>query len=595
MPLNKTNLKPKSSAWKKMAQLIKDYFIHSDEKRKAWLLLIGIILCVVGIVVLIATLSWWSAAFWTILMAKALTPFFISMGQFALIVGGLVATHVLKNYLMGKLSIRWNQWLTRKIMGDFLTKQNYLEVKRNNSEIDNIGQRVDKDVKSLVDLTLLLGTDLLKSVLLLGTFVGTLWVVGGALSFALLGLNIVIPGYLVWVALLIAVASTAIIHFLAKSLVEKNKKTERLGADFRLTVEKICDESENIAQEQAEPYYQKSIDNQQVNIADAEHQKLNTQSKLIAFQHFNRLIAEIVPYLASAPLYFLGLIELGQLMQVGMAFGQVNQSLSWFVDMYENLALYTSSIERILELQEAFQNDAPADKVQSIVRLEKKKETLKVKNLSISLPYSATLNAPYILRNLNLELKPKENVLFMGSSGSGKSTFFKVVAGSWKYGKGKISVPEGKKLYFLPQTPTIPKTSLRGVLAYPDVVETYTENQYIAALDAVGGMDAFIPRLSERTNWSDQLSGGQKQRISFARALLKKPDWLFLDEASAALDEESEQTVYNALKQLPSTTIVSIAHRKTVAKYHSRIVFFSVDAEKHITVTDVVNGCQVSS
>jgi putative ATP-binding cassette transporter len=140
-------------------------------------------------------------------------------------------------------------------------------------------------------------------------------------------------------------------------------------------------------------------------------------------------------------------------------------------------------------------------------------------------------------------------------------------------------------MQFLPQKPTLPNDTLMAILAYPDPADTYTKEQYISVLKSIGGMNDFIPQLQDKREWSKELSGGQQQRISFARSLLQKPDWLFLDEATASLDEDSECQVYNAVKMLKNTTIVSIAHRQTVEKYHSRIVFFRANNEKEVNLS----------
>ena len=582
---NPQNTKPQIS-WRKTFDLVKDYFLNSDEKLVAWLLLIGAVLCVIGIVALMAVLSWWSAGFWAVLTAKALIPFLMSIGEFALILSALVGVFVLKDYLIGKLSIFWRNWLTHKILNElFNSANNYLDLKRFSAEIDNIAQRIQEDVKFIVDLTLSLGTDFLKAVLSLGTFVGTLWVVGGSLSFVLLGLNFIIPGYLVWVALIVAIVATVATHYIGNSLAETNKKAEGAEADFRQALTELNDDAENIAQEHAEDYYKTSVTNKVQDINRTAHQKLNTKTKLVAFQNFYSQLAQILPTLLSAPLYFAGLIELGQIMQIGMSFGQVSVSLSWFVDTYESLSSYKSSIERITELRKTFEKEGIVlANAKSIVRKERNKDSINIKHLNITEPQVSS--TAHIMRNLNLKLKPGEHILIQGPSGLGKSTLFKAISGTWKYGDGKISIPSGKNLYFLPQKPTLPHNTLMAVLAYPEPVSTYTEEQCIAALRAVGGMNEFIPKLHEKRRWSKELSDGQQQRISFARALLKKPAWLFLDEATSSLDEESEEHVYRVVKELKDTTIVSIAHRKTVEKHHSRIVLFSVNAEKEIDVKE---------
>lgn len=313
---------------------------------------------------------------------------------------------------------------------------------------------------------------------------------------------------------------------------------------------------------------------------------LNTQSKLNTFQYFYMQIAGNLPYILAAPLYFSGLIELAIFFQIALAFEQVNSSLSWFVNAYEGLSSYQTSIERITELQSALEKEGILiTNPKNIIRKERDKEYIKVKHLNIKYPQANSTAC--IMHNLNLKLIPGEHVLIEGPSGLGKSTLFKAIAGSWKYGDGKISIPPEKELYFLPQKPTLPHDTLMAVLAYPQPVKTYTRKQYRAALRAVGGLDDFLPclRVREKRDWSKELSGGQQQRISFARALLKQPKWLFLDEATSSLDEPSENHLYQEVKKL-NTTIVSIAHRKTVEKHHSRVLMFHVDAQREIHVEE---------
>jgi len=212
-----------------------------------------------------------------------------------------------------------------------------------------------------------------------------------------------------------------------------------------------------------------------------------------------------------------------------------------------------------------------------IVRENNALDAFCVKKLNIAYPSSTG----FIMRGLNLQLNRFENTLIKGPSGLGKSTLFKVMAGTWKYGDGEITVPNCRSVCFLPQRPSLPNDTLRAVLAYPETVDTYPKEQCIRVLRAVGALDKFINELDTKADWSKRLSGGQQQRISFARALLKKPDWLFLDEATASLDTNSETHLYSLLKkELVGTTFVSIAHRPTVDVFHKRIVTLDAVDEK---------------
>ncbi|CDZ77960.1 hypothetical protein BN59_02256 [Legionella massiliensis] len=571
---------PKSS-WRNTLDLMTGYFIKSDQKFFAWLQLIGIILCVVGIVGLMLALTWWSAGFWAVLGAKVLAPFLMSMVEFTILVGALVGLHVLKNYLIGNLSVSWREWLTKNIINQlFDSENNYLELKRTYPEIDNIGERIQDGAKSFVELTLRLVTDFIRSALSLGLFAGTLWVVGGSLA---IGMNIVIPGYLVWVALLIAIVATITTHFLGRSLAETNQQEESTEADLRQDLTVLSKDSEKISVEHAGEHYRESLISKTEDLATISKQKLKTQTKVVAFQNFYGQFSSILPTLLAAPLYFTGLIELAQIMEIGMAFSQVSSSLSWFVEAYEDLSRYRTAIARLTQLQYGLENAKIAPEHKAIVRTEKNKDAIKIKGLTITHPNKSSVDL--IFRNLNLKINAGDKVVIKGASGIGKSTIFKAIAGVWKYGEGKITVPAGKTIDVLAQEPTLRKGSLRALLAYPKPARTYTLKKYTEVLRKVGGMEQFIPNLrdSKARDWSE-LSGGQQQKIALARVLLNKPDWVLLDEATSKLDEESEERVYRALNELKGTTVVSIAHRSTVEKYHSKIAFFSVDKEKTVTV-----------
>lgn len=574
----------KNYEWKKIFKFVSDYYIKSDEKLVAWLLLIGVALSVIGLVALAAAFSWWSVGFWAALSTKALTPFLICIGQFGLLVVGAVVTNALKHFLMGALAIKWRNWLTNNLLNKTFSKEGgFLDLSRLSTSIDNPSQRIQGDIKDFVELTLMLGSDLLKAVLSLVTFTGALWVIGGPLSFVLLGLNIVIPGYLVWVALIIAITATAITYWIGKPLLNVNQQGRRVEADFRQELDTLNRESENISIEHGNSYYEKRSINKVQELQETATIKLYIQTKLTLFKSFYREISGFLPTILAAPLYFSGAIELGQLMQIGMSFWQVNSSLSWFVDTFEGFAKYQTSMHRVIELQEEYEGELISNP-KSIHRKEKDKE-IKIKNLSLMQPRVSS--SEYMIRKLSMTMKAKEHVLIKGTSGIGKSTLFKAISGNWRYGEGKIRVPLSESLYFLPQKPTIPNDTLMGVLAYPEDVTTYTEDQYTEALTLVGGMEKFIPSLQVNANWSSELSAGQQQLIAFARAILKKPDWLFLDEATSAVDEETESHLYSQVKMtLTNTTLVSIAHRTTVDKFHDRVVCIKVNQDRDAEVEE---------
>jgi putative ATP-binding cassette transporter len=559
----------------------KQYFLESNERYIALLLLLGIVFSVVGLVGLTSLFASWSVGFWAAITEMSMPLYMASIQTFVLLTASYIGVSVLKDYLVGILTVSWRSWLTQHLLDKYTATDgnNYLDLERHDAEIDNPAQRIQFSVKKFVEQTLLLSTDFLQSFLTMGTFIANLWVIGGSLTFVLVGASITIPGYLVWVAILFAVVATGLTQLIGNSLANLANDQEGMEADFRSDMELMHEGAESIAQDRGEVYYRQSLAKKFQVICKNAYEIIKVKIQLTAFNSFYQQISSIFPYVVAAPLYFARQIPLGQLMQIGFAFSQIQSALNWFSNSYENIASYNASLQRITELDNALQEDGLPTSPRSIVVRQSQVDDLTVRNLNITYPSSTN----YLMRELNLSFVRGQNTLIKAASGLGKSTLFKVMAGIWKYGDGDIEISDSKKLCFLPQRPSLPNDTLKAVLAYPDPVETYSDEEYEQVLHDIGNMDAFIAQLNTKKAWSKSLSGGQQQRISFARALLKKPDWLFLDEATAALDNESERHMYTLIKnKLRGTTFVSIAHRETVDEFHDRIVTFEADESRKI-------------
>jgi putative ATP-binding cassette transporter len=532
-----------------------------------------------------AAFSWWSVGFWAALTLKDAALFLASLKLFAALTLAAAGTNVLKTYCVDMLNIRWRNWLTKTMIERYISgKTNFLDLTRHATQIDNPAQRIQEDVQSFVETTTSLLLNFLNAALTLITFIGTLWVIGGSLSFVVLGSSIVIPGYLVWCALLLAIISSALTHAIGHKLTKLTHEQRDLEADFRKDMELLNHESESIAQEHGERYYKRSLLNTLKNICKNAYQRLLIRVNLTAYNSFYQQASVVLPYIIAAPLYFTTQLAFASLWQITFAFSQVQISLNFFIDSYETLATYKTTIERLVELERALSADGLTSSPKNIhVHQNEYEHNIEIKNLNVTTPSSTN----FIMRNLNISFKKGENTLIKGHSGLGKSTLFKAIANAWRYGDGQINLPHYRDVFFLPQKPSLPHDTLRAVLAYPDTKDTYTTAQYISALQAVGHMDAFIDALDTKTSWSKRLSPGQQQRISFARALLKKPNWLFLDEATASLDVASEQHLYALIKnELKATTFVSIAHRPTVATFHDRIVTVEPDQDGIMRVNE---------
>jgi len=280
-------------------------------------------------------------------------------------------------------------------------------------------------------------------------------------------------------------------------------------------------------------------------------------------------VAVIFPVVVAAPRYFAGAMELGGMMQTVGAFGQVQSALSWFVSAYASLANWRAIVERLTTFHRAIVN-ARAAAGQGFERMDAADGIVRLHGVTISLP-----NGSKLLEDEDLELRPGHSVVVTGRSGTGKSTLFRAFAGIWPFGHGRVEIAEDA--FFLPQRPYIPLGTLRHVLTYPHPTDTYTREQITQVLTEVG-LHELVGEIDHDSNWPMRLSGGEQQRIAMARAILNKPTWVFLDEATASLDPEGESELYRALRQaLPQCTIVSIAHGSSIAAFHEQRLVFQRD------------------
>jgi putative ATP-binding cassette transporter len=411
-------------------------------------------------------------------------------------------------------------------------------------------------------MTLLLG--LLSAVGSLAWFIFILWELSGPLPLKSLGIEINIPGYMAWAVLIYAIVGSYLANLVGRRLIPLNFMRQRYEANFRFGLMRVRENSEGIALYKGEQREAESLNARFTDVFNNGWRVLFTQAQLGFYQAGYGQLAIIFPFLVTAPRFFAGAITLGIMMQTASAFGQVQGALSFFIDNYTSLAELRAVLDRLKGLQAAT-DDRPATVLNVVPELGGR--SVGTEDLTVNLP-----NGESLLKDARVELPQGQATLISGASGSGKSTLFRALAGIWPFGKGHVRVPADARVLFLPQKPYIPIGTLRDAVKYPDEHSTATDAEVTAALESMQ-LGHLVPRLSEEAHWSNVLSGGEQQRLAAARALVFKPDWLFVDEGTAALDEDMEATVYKALKtQLPKTTLVSVGHRPSLRQWHDRQV-----------------------
>jgi putative ATP-binding cassette transporter len=549
--------------------LTRPYWTSAERGRGLLLLgaVVGLNLSLVGMTVV---LTYWQRAFYNTLEQKDAATFWLLLllgGEadgtwfpgFVLIATAYILVAVYALYLRQALQIRWRRWLTERYLADWLSDRAYYRIALTDRDTDNPDQRIADDIRLFVDDTLALGLGLMNSVVTLASFIVVLWSLSGPLEV----LGVSIPGYMVWVALAYSILGTWLAHLIGRPLIRLNFLQQRVEADFRYALVRLRDNVEGVALHGGEADEKRGLDQRFGALMRNWWGIMVATKRLTFFTAGFSQVASIFPIVVAAPGYFAGRISLGGLVQTASAFGQVQGALSWFVDNYARLTEWRATVERLTGFTRAIVAARLADG--GVRAAAEPGEAVVMRDVTLSLPDGRVL-----VQDASLRLEKGEAVLITGASGSGKSTLFRALAGIWPFGRGTIGIAAGRRALFLPQRPYLPLGTLRRAVCYPLDAAAVPEVMVREALEAVG-LGHLGARLDEEDAWDRRLSGGEQQRLAFARVLLAKPDFLFLDEATASLDPAAEETLYRLLRaRLPETAILSIAHRPAVARFHDR-------------------------
>jgi len=473
-----------------------------------------------------------------------------------------VISQLVEYYIEAILRIGWRRWLTERYCGLWLNDGSAYRASLAGHAADNPDQRIADDVRSFVDSTYTYSITLLATVTSLVSFSIILWTIPA--NFTLPGTTISVPGFPFWVALLYSVVGTWLTHIIGRRLIRLDFEKERFEADFRFTLARLREYGEQVALLRGETAEREILGSRFGAVVANFFAIVSRTLKLLIFTQSYFQANVVIPYLIIAPYFFAGKIALGVMTQTAGAFSRVEAALTFFIARYQSLATYKAVVDRLTTFGAAIREaQALGTRPPRIERQPAAGAALTLRGLSLRLP-----DGREIVRVPQLSFTPGSATLVSGPSGSGKSTLFRAIAGIWPYGQGAIEIPSGAKLMLLPQRPYMPSGSLKTAVTYPSTPDSFGDSPVAEAL-CRARLDPLTGELSNDANWGQRLSGGEQQRLAIARALLERPDWLFLDEATAALDEKLEGEIYAMLAEtLPNTTIVSIGHRTTLLDLH---------------------------
>lgn len=544
--------------------LTKSYW-QSEEKKKAFFLLGCIIALTLGVVYMLVLLNQWNNSFYSALQNYDAKEIFDELIHFSWLAAIYILLAVYSYYLQQTLILNWRRWLTTRFIDIWLQNKTYYNLQMFGKDTDNPDQRISEDVRQFVEMTLSFGIGILKAFCTFASFVVILYNLSGSLSFTFMGKTWTINGYMLWASLLYSVIGTYITHIVGRKLVKINFIQQKYEADFRFSMIRLRESAESVAFYRGEAQEGSVFKQRFKMLLDNFWKLVNKQKQLVFLNSGYSQIAIIFPFVVAMNRYLTKEVTLGGLIQVASAFGRVQDSLSYFVDMYSSIAQWQAVVMRLTcfghHMHDVYQQ-AERFHVERFAAAD----VVEVDNMQINLPDGKPL-----LENISFTLHPGHNVLIKGVSGSGKSTLLRAISGIWPFVDGKIFLPERDKLMFIPQKSYLPLGTLRAALNYPgNKPIDDTELIYLMDLCQIGYLK---DKLDLEADWSHVLSVGEQQRLAFVRAHIQQPQWLFLDEATSALDEDTEANMYSLLQErLQQTTVVSVGHRSTLNKYHELVL-----------------------
>lgn len=542
--------------------------LGSSQGKQILILACGVTLVLIALMFGQVRLNNWQGAFFDAIERKNLGEVQRQLQTFLVIVAFLLAAVVSQTWLQEMMKIRLREWLTHRLLDDWLVAGRAYRLAITAETGVNPDQRMQEDTRNLSELTSELGIGFLHHILLLVTFVGVLWGLSSQVTFEIGSTRIAIPGYMVWCAIAYAAIGSSLTWLVGRNLVVLNTERYAREAEFRFGLVRASERAEAIALYRGEGDERRIINGMLESVLSAFKRLAFALAKLTWITSGYGWIAILVPVLVALPGYLQGSLTLGGLMMVVGAFNQVQAALKWFVDNFAKIADWRAAFHRVSVFHESLRALDETDPLEEQIEFKDHPEGhLAFEQVSVLLA-----DGRVVIEDATATITPGQRVLIVGESGTGKSTLFRAIAGLWPWGSGTILLPPRNEMMFMPQHPYLPLGTLRSAASYPDPPTKFSNKKVVAALERVG-LEDFIDLLDREERWDHLMSLGQQQRLAFARLLLHQPKWVFLDEATGALDIENQARVMSIFEnELQTATIISIGHRPSLEEFHGRVL-----------------------
>lgn len=518
-------------------------------------------------------LNAWTKPFYDALSRRDFDGFLSQLGVFGIIAVALLVLNVAQAWLNQMTRMKLREGLTRDLFAQWLAPKRAFMLAGAGEIGVNPDQRIHEDARHLADLTTDLGVGLLQAALLLASFIGVLWGLSSGVIFHLAGASFAISGYMVWSALLYAGAASYASWFVGRPLIGLNAEHYARESDLRFALVHVNEQREGIAVYRGETEEEQRLNDSFDSLLFVLRRLIRATTNLTWVTAGYGWFTIVAPVIVAAPAFFAGDLSIGGLLMSVGAFTQVQQSLRWFVDNAGAIADWRATLHRVgafrLALLEIDRIGEETSRIEIAAAIDNR---LIIDDLRVFLP-SGCIS----LSETHIEIAPGERVLIVGDPGSGKTSLFRAMAGLWPWGAGRLSLPQGESVLFMPKRPFIPDGALRDVLAYPAAPEAFTEQEFVAALTRMG-LPYLSQALDRSARWDQELTDPEQQGLAFARLLLHKPRCVIVDEAIEALIPSARDAVFDIFaRELAATSLLCIGGLYGAPERFTRVLRLILD------------------
>jgi vitamin B12/bleomycin/antimicrobial peptide transport system ATP-binding/permease protein len=518
-------------------------------------------------------LNAWNQPFYDALQRKDPHEFVVQLVVFCVIAGALLILNVAQAWVNQATKVKLREGLVNDLFDQWLKPRRAFRLADAGKIGANPDQRIHEDARHLTELSTDLGIGLLQSSLLLGSFIGVLWMLSGNVVFYVSGRSFAIPGYMVWCALVYAGTASWISWRLGRPLAQLYAARYAQEAELRFALVRLNEHIDSVSLYGGEEGEKEHLLSELKDVLHTMWQIVGGTTRLTWITAGYGWSTLVAPILVAAPGYFGGDLSFGTLMMAVGAFIQVQQSLRWFIDNFSTIADWRATLQRVAGFRETVvcmdQVGATATHIEFIATPGNK---VSFDNLEIATPTGCTM-----LSEQHVEIAPGDRVLIVGGPETGKTLLFRAIAGLWPWGSGRVTLPSSDGVMFIPRQPYVPLGTLRAALAYPSPETTFKDEELVAGLKSAG-LDRLPSSLNQIARWDKELGYEEQQSLVLTRVLLHRPCFLVIDEALDPLDDDARNRVLRLLNdQLKDAGIINIGRPETKSHFFTRVLHLVKD------------------